>query len=62
MKSHKLLKTVGACRNSILSCFLPFLANMSFFFKPDLEISGGSEKKTGQTVIVAVDYEKIRGD
>jgi len=37
-----------------------------FFSKPDIEILGGSEKKTGQTVIEdctwAAEYEKIRGD
>jgi hypothetical protein len=36
------------------------------FSKPDIWISGGSGKKTGQTVIEdctrAADYEKIRGD
>ena len=37
-----------------------------YFSKPDIEISGGSKKKTGQTVIRIVreraDYEKIRRD
>jgi len=43
-----------------------FLDLRLFFSKPDIEIPGGSEKKTGQTVIEdctwAVDYENIRGD
>ena len=37
-----------------------------YFSKSDIEISGGSGKKTGQTVIRIVreraDYEKIRRD